>query len=89
MKILGLITRVNTGEISQGKNVGDTWQQLTIEGLRFFVPSELQNGYCRGQRVRCELLYRGDKKRTDGNGAISYESDYELMTIEVIPEVSL
>lgn len=90
MKFLATITGVRTGEIAKGKNLGQQWQQLELEGIRVFVPLELQNGFCMGQRVRGEVLYRGTKRNIDTNGAImGYEADYQLLVIEVVPEVSL
>lgn len=90
MKFLGLITHVSTGTVSKGQRAGSEWQQLSVEGIRLFVPEDLQNGFCKGQRVRCEVLYRGDKKVLDAAGNVMrYEPDYQLMTISVVPEVGL
>lgn len=86
MKVTGMITRVSEGEIKNGSRAGEDWQQVTIEGLRMFVPSDLQNGFARGQRVKCEILHRGDKKLTGQNGAtVGYEPEFELLTIEILP----
>lgn len=90
MKFSGLITNVATGTVSKGQRIGSEWQQLNVEGLRLFVPDDLQNGFCRGQRVRGEVLYRGDRKVLDDKGnTVRYEPDYQLMSISVVPEVPL
>lgn len=86
MKIIGLITRVGEGTIENGKNAGQDWQMITVEGLRMFVPHDLQNGFKRGMRVKAEVLHKGDKKLADGQGkTLGYESEYELMTVEILP----
>lgn len=91
MKFLAVITSVRSGDISKGKNIGQQWQQLELEGIRVFVPDELQNGYCVGQRVKAEVLYRGMKRNIDSNtGAVTgYEPDYQLLLIEVVPDIPL
>lgn len=90
MKIVGIITRVAGGTIERGQFVGESWQQITVEGVRFFVPVDLQNGYCRGQQVSCVVAYKGDKPRLDEAGHVkSYEANFELLTIKVLPEVDL
>lgn len=90
MKFLAKITGVRSGEITKGKNMGQQWQQLELEGIRVFVPSEMQNGFCMGQMVRAEVLFRGTKRNIDSNGAVTgYEPDYQLLLIEVIPDVPL
>lgn len=90
MIFLATITGVRSGEITKGKNLGQEWQQLELEGIRVFVPSEMQNGFCVGQRVKGQVLYRGTKRNIDSNGVVTgYEPDYQLLLIEVIPEVSL
>lgn len=90
MKIRGVVTKVATGTVSRGKNAGDTWQQVIIEGMSLFVPDDLQNGFCRGQRVAAEVLYKGDRKRLDADGnSLGYQADYELLAIEILPVESL
>ena len=85
MKILGTITRVAAGKVGEGKGErsGQPWQQLTVEGVRVFVPLEMQNGWERGQRVRVEVVHQGDKKITDKDGkTLTYEPTFELLNIE-------
>lgn len=90
MKFLAVITGVRSGDISKGKNIGQQWQQLELEGIRVFVPVELQNGFCMGQRVKGEVMYRGMKANVDANGVVKgYEADYQLLLIEVLPEEKL
>lgn len=90
MRLVGVITRVSGGTISKGQRAGDEWQQITIEGMRLFVPDDLQNGYCRGQRVKAEVLHKGDKRIADSdNKPLGYEAEYELLSIEVLPVESL
>lgn len=91
MKVLGTITRVNSGTVAEGKGErsGQPWQQITVEGLRVFVPLEMQNGWERGQRVRVEVAHQGDRKivAPGTDKALSYEPTYELLNIErvVVP----
>lgn len=88
MKVIGTITRVSSGTIEKGKNAGQEWQQLTVEGIRLFVPADLQNGYQRGQRVRMDIIHRGDKKLVAANGdTIGYEAEFDLLTCEILQEV--
>lgn len=90
MKVVGWITRVSSGEISQGKNAGDPWQMLMVEGLALFLPLELHGEYCMGQRVQCELLYTGDKKRVDKDGVDQgYHAGYQVIAVRVIEETLL
>lgn len=87
MKIVGVITRVSDGVIGQGRNAGQPWQSINVEGMQLFVPGDLQREYCRGQRVQCELLYTGDKKRVgnDGND-MGYQPAYEVLSIRVFED---
>jgi hypothetical protein len=87
MKIVGRITRVSEGTIEKGRNAGQDWQALTIEGLRLFVPLDMQNGFERGQLVKCDILHRGDKQLTADGRTLGYEAQFDLLAIEVIPEV--
>lgn len=90
MRILGVITRVSSGEVSQGKNVGDPWQMLMVEGIALFLPPVLHADYCMGQRVQCELLYTGDKKRVDKDGVDQgYHAGYQVLSVRVIEETLL
>lgn len=84
MKIVGTITNVRGGTVGEGKpRAGQPWQQVTIEGVRLFVPEALQNGWAAGQRVRCEVSHQGDKRLADGAGKIlGYEAEYQLLSIE-------
>lgn len=87
MRVVGLITRVGSGTISTGTRAGQDWQMLTVEGMRLFVPDDLQNGYERGQRVRMEVLHKGDKKLVGGDGkTVGYEAEYEMLTCEIVNE---
>lgn len=90
MKVIGTITRVSEGVIGPGKQrAGQTWQSITVEGLRCFVPSALQNGWANGQRVKLEVSHQGDKWLQDGAGkTLGYEPEYQLLSIErvVIPD---
>lgn len=88
MKIIGVITHFGEGQISQGKSAGSVWQMITVEGLPLFLPNDLHGDYCRGQRVRCELLYTGDKKRVDSQGKdLGYQAGYQVLSVEVLQEV--
>lgn len=90
MKIVGVITHVGGGEISQGKNAGQPWQMITVEGLALFLPNDLHKEYCRGQRVQCELLYTGDKRRVDKDGVDQgYQAGYQVLSVHVIQETLL
>lgn len=83
MRINGTITRVASGTIGKGDRTGQPWQQITVEGIRLFVPLEMQNGYERGQRVRIEVAHKGDKKIADVSGkTLSYEPEFELLNVE-------
>lgn len=87
MKIVGVITHVGQGTVSRGKNAGDDWQMITVEGLPLFLPLDLHSGYCRGQRVQCELLYTGDKMRTDKDGKdLGYQAGYQVLSVHVLQE---
>lgn len=82
MRVRGTITRVEGGLIKNGPNVGKTWQALTFEGIRVFVPVEMINGWERGQRVNCELMHKGDTKIVDASGGNKYLPEFELLNIE-------
>lgn len=89
MKIVGRITRVSEGTIEKGRNAGQDWQSLTIEGLRVFVPAEMQNGWQRGQLVKADLLHRGDKQLTANGQTLGYEAQFDLMALELVPEAEV
>lgn len=87
MNIVGVITHVGSGEISQGKRAGESWQMITVEGIALFLPPDLHREYCRGQRVQAELLYTGDKKRVDSGGVEQgYQAGYQVLSVRVIQE---
>lgn len=88
MRVSGVVTRVNDGVVGgNGKRAGSEWQLLVIEGITVFVPVELQQEFCRGQRVRAELMYLGDRAKVDDGGKVTgYQANYDLLSIEVIPD---
>lgn len=82
MRISGVITRVGTGEMKSGPRAGQPWQSITVEGIQMFVPDGLQNGFERGQRVKCEIAHQGDVVHDLGGGKKIYEPKYELLAVE-------
>jgi hypothetical protein len=86
MRIVGTITRVANGTVAPGKaNAGQPWQSITVEGMQFFLPPALQNGWQQGQRVKAEVAHQGSRRLTDGQGkTVGYEQDYQLLTIEPV-----
>lgn len=82
MRVNGVITRVAAGEMKSGPRVGQPWQSITVEGIMLFVPSVMQNGFERGQRVKLEIAHQGDTVHDLGNGRKVYEPKYELLAVE-------
>lgn len=81
MKLTGIVTRVLTGEYKGGRNPGEKWQKLTLEGLTLFIPTELQNGYARGDRLVVEVSHQGDTKTEVSGGRAIYEPKFSVLAV--------
>lgn len=92
MRVVGVITRVSGGVVANGGRLdGQNWQSITIEGLRLFVPLELQNGFERGQRVVAQISHSGDKKIVDSGSSktLAYEPTFELLAVRILDEQAI
>lgn len=87
MKIIGRITRISSGVIEKGKRAGEDWESITVEGIRLFLPLEFVGQFARGEMVTMEVVHRGDKQLTNGEGrTLGYEAQFDLLTIEAAAE---